>query len=108
MGNRGAHFKHHAEATEEFGGKNTIVNWDELERGFEAAAIRGYEAWEKRGVAIGQMRDLPATLYHGSLFSNSTPVIIPAEIGLLPAIWAFCSSDLFTEELRKLNPKMSV
>jgi len=94
--------------TKLYAGREWIVNWRELEGGFESAAIRGHEAWRKPGVGIGQMRDLPATIYSGELFSNSTPVIIPRNAENLPAIWAFCSSPAFSAELRKLNPKVSV
>jgi hypothetical protein len=89
-------------------GREFVVDWSTLEAGFEAAAIRGSEAWNKRGVGIGQMSGLPATLYGGTLFSNSTPVIIPARDEYLTAVWTFCSSPDFNAELRKLNPKVSV
>jgi hypothetical protein len=95
-------------STSLFAGREFIVDWRTLDAGFESAAIRGHEAWGKRGVAIGQMRALPATLYIGTHFSNSTPVIVPNRPDLLPAIWAFCSSPIFNEALRKLNPKVSV
>ena len=94
--------------TTEFGGRESIVDWGTLQEGFESAAIRGHEAWGRCGVAIGQMRELPATLYKGDLFSNSTPVIIPRAQQYLPAVWAFCTSPQFNAELRKLNPKVSV
>jgi hypothetical protein len=91
-----------------FAGREYIVDWQTLDAGFDSAAIRGHEAWKKFGVAIGQMRELPATIYIGSYFSNSTPVIVPQRQELVAAIWAFCSSPKFNEALRKLNPKVSV
>ena len=94
--------------TQNFGGRESVVDWEILDRGFGAAAIRGRDAWGKQGIAIGQMRELPATLYEGSLFSNSTPVIIPKDEEKLILIWAFCQSGQFTTEMRKLNPKVSV
>ncbi|MCZ2076046.1 MAG: BREX-1 system adenine-specific DNA-methyltransferase PglX [Bryobacterales bacterium] len=89
-------------------GREFVIDWPVLEKGFEAAAIRGYEAWGKPGVAIGQLRELPATLYSGDLFSNSTPVIIPTDSNVLRELWSFCSSKVFQQELRKQNPKLSV
>lgn len=106
--NRWRPFQCPPERTELFGGRSSLVDWATLEAGFESAAIRGYEAWNHSGVAIGQMRALPATLYSGSLFSNSTPVIVPKDVSHLTAIWAFCSSPSFNEALRKQNPKISV
>lgn len=94
--------------TGDYRGREYVVDWMTLEAGVEGSAIRGREAWGKPGVAIGQMSGLPATIYDGELFSNSTPVIIPKRPEYLPAIWEFCRSPQFNEALRKLNPKMSV
>jgi len=94
--------------TDLFRGREYVVNWPILEAGFEPAAIRGQEAWDSGGVAVGQLRGLPATIYSGELFSNSTPVIVPKDEKNLPVIWAFCSSQEFSIELRRQNPKLSV
>jgi hypothetical protein len=91
-----------------FVSKETIVNWRRLEQGFEGAAIRGAEAFSKRGVAFGQMADLPVTLFQGTRFSNSTPVLVPFDENHLPAIWAYCSSGELTKALRQFNQKLSI
>ncbi|MFD2191759.1 Eco57I restriction-modification methylase domain-containing protein [Pistricoccus aurantiacus] len=88
-------------------GKDSVIKWHEVAE-FEGAATRGWEAFGKKGVAIGQMRSLPATLYFGNRFPNTTPVIIPIDQDHLPSIWAYCSSDSFVENLRKVNQKLSV
>ena len=54
------------------------------------------------------MSQLPATLYNGMRFPNTTPVIIPNDVETLPSIWAFCMSNCFVDELRKINQKLSV
>lgn len=72
------------------------------------SAIRGREAWGKKGVLIGKMRNLPATIYDGGYFSNTAPVIIPKNKNDLRAIWDFCSSSEFNEELRKINPNVAI
>lgn len=94
--------------TRPWGGRETVVRMGFLDRGFSSAAIRGREAWERSGIAIGQISALPATLYSGDFFANSTPVIVPHKDDDLGAIWAFCSSPEFNKELRRLNPKLSV
>lgn len=108
FGSRWRFFQSPPASTRFFDGRSNIVDWGTLEAGFEAAAIRGSEAWNRRGVAIGQMRQMPATIFSGELFSNSTPVIIPKSDEYLAAIWAFCSSSHFNEEMRRLNPKVSI
>jgi hypothetical protein len=106
--NRWRFFQTPPSMTKLYDGKSSVIDWMTLEAGFEAAAIRGGEAWNSSGIAIGQMRQMPATIYNGELFSNSTPVIIPKDATNLAAIWAYCSSPEFNKEMRKLNPKVSV
>jgi hypothetical protein len=91
-----------------YGGKESVVNWRALEAGFEGAAIRGGEAWRKLGIAFGQMADLPATLFQGTKFSNSCPVLIPSNPDDLLPIWAFCASGALAIALRQFNQKLSV
>jgi len=101
-------FQVQPQVTAAFAGREHIVDWQTLEAGFEGAALRGQDAWRRQGIAVAQMRELPATLYGGTLFSNSTPVIVPKRPEYLPALWAFCSSQCFNEEVRRINAKMSV
>jgi hypothetical protein len=54
------------------------------------------------------MQRLPATLYGGERFSNSTPVIVPFDSSNLSAIYTFCSSIEFAASLRLINQKLSV
>mgnify|MGYP001020638520 CR=1 FL=1 len=100
-------FQGPAELTTAYGGREAVVRWAAVER-FPGSAIRGDAAWSRHGVAIGQMRGLPATLYGGQLFSNSTPVVVPHEEGNWLPIWTFCSSPEFAEKLRSINQKLSV
>lgn len=100
-------FQGPSDKTKPYGGRESVVLWNDVED-FEGAAIRGDSAWGRKGVAIGQMRSLPATLYSGHLFSNSTPVIIPKDPEDLPAVWCFCTSAEFFDGLRAINPKLSV
>ena len=88
-------------------GKHSVVDW----RGVASSAgsaIRGEQAWGKRGISIAQMRSLPATLYEGDYFANSTPVLIPHNSDDLPALWCYCSSSEFAQQMRKINQKLSV
>jgi hypothetical protein len=108
IGSRWQWFQIQPPETCQFNGREHVVDWEHLQRGFEGAAIRGEQAWTRRGVAVAQMRALPATLYGGTLFSNSVPVIIPFDDENLAALWMFCSSSEFNEEVRRVNSKMSV
>ncbi|MDR5907512.1 Eco57I restriction-modification methylase domain-containing protein [Franzmannia qiaohouensis] len=95
------------EHTKHAGGKDSAIKWKDVV-GFESSAVRGWEAFEKKGIAIGQMNSLPATIYFGRRFPNTTPVIIPLDSEDLPSIWSFCGSVEFSKSLRQVNQKLSV
>ncbi|MDB6112931.1 MAG: type restriction endonuclease subunit, partial [Pedosphaera sp.] len=94
-----------------FGGRDGMLRWEkgngELVRS-ESAFIKGREAWKKKGVAIRHMRQLPATLYDGCLYDQSSAVIVPRKEEHLPAIWAFCSSPRFNDFVRELDQALKV
>jgi hypothetical protein len=89
-------------------GREFVIDWGTLSRGVEGAALRGNAASGKLGIAIGQVKKLPATLYTGEKFADSSPVIVPNDPKNLAAVWCFVSSTEFNIELRKTNPKLSV
>ncbi|MDW3640241.1 Eco57I restriction-modification methylase domain-containing protein [Vibrio sp. 1291-1] len=69
---------------------------------------RGKGAWGKRGVAVRLMGALPRTLYGGEIFQNGVATIIPKDKSNLKAIYTYCSSDEFVEEVRKLDQNLAV
>jgi len=93
------------------GGREHVVWWERgagVLAGSPQARIQGLAARNRRGVAVSQMGDLPVTLYTGELFDNNTAVILPNDEADLPAIWAYCSSDEFAEDVRELDDKLNV
>ena len=81
---------------------------EELKHRLKNIWQRGNQAWGKKGVVISQMGELSASLYAGEVFQNGVAAIIPKKLEYLPAIWAFCSSPLYAQEVRKIDPKLSV
>lgn len=69
---------------------------------------RGILAWGKWGVAVSQMSSLPVSLYTGEPYDNNMSVISPKDISHLPAIWAYCVSDDFHKEVRKVDQSLKV
>lgn len=61
----------------------------------------GNRSWGKRGVAVGQMT-IRHTWYFGDKFDNSLAVITPFNAQHLPALWAYCSSSLYSENVREI------
>ena len=72
------------------------------------AWIRGGPAWHKLGVAVAQMSSLTSTLYAGDLFDENTGAVIPKDPANLAAIWAFCSSDDYSEAVRAIDHSLKV
>lgn len=93
--------------TDFYSGKSWIILWKGTNT-FQGAAIRGRDAWGKRGVIIGQMANLPASIYTGNRFPDKSPAIIPKDEDNVAALFSFCESPEFSVELRKINQKLSV
>jgi hypothetical protein len=97
--------------TTPYSGREKVIRWEggngQLAAS-ESAAIRGLGAQGRPGVAVTQMRNLPVTLFSGSLFDTNVAVILPRDPSHLDAIWTFCSSPEFVESVRKLDKKLNV
>jgi len=68
----------------------------------------GHAAWGKRGIAINRMGQLPVSLYFGTKFDCNVAVLIPHDEQDIPAIWKYCTSQEYSENVRRLNAKLSV
>lgn len=98
-----------------YGGREQVVLWENgcgqlrnfvserLGADSVGAWLRGDEAWQHRGIAIGQMTSLPCTIYLGDLFDENTAAVIPKDEEYLPAIWAYCQSPQYREEVKKID-----
>lgn len=90
-----------------FAGRETVIKTSLIESG-ACAAIRGREAWDKKGVAVSQTGRLIPTIYTGEYFANTIPVIVPKSERHLETVWHFCECGALEEAIRKDNPKLSV
>jgi hypothetical protein len=110
LAKRGAQFVQFqtpADATAMFLGFQTVLNTQVLSPN-SFAAVRGREAWNKRGVAISRVSSLAASLYFGDYFANTMPVVVPVSETYLPALWCFLSSDEFRASARSMNKSLSI
>ena len=99
------------DVTKHFNGLDGIIRWEhgsgDLSRSPQAR-IQGVEAWNRKGIAIRQTRSLPATLYCGGIFDQSSAAIVSDDPNLRTAIWAFCESGEHHDEVRKIDKKKNV
>ncbi len=93
--------------TKFFTGKEHIINWITQGKGMLRPGTVN-EAYGHEGIAIGQMRMLPTTLFDGSLYDNNTGTVVPHNPAHLPAIWCFCSSPEYNEAVRQIDQALKV
>ena len=98
-----------------YGGREQVVLWESgrgqllrfvserLGEDSVGAWLRGEQAWQHRGVAIGQMTTLPCALYLGDLFDENTAAVIPKDEKDLPAMWAYCQSQEYRDQVKRLD-----
>jgi hypothetical protein len=107
--------------TQPYGGRSQVVLWEngtgqlykyaESVKHLNTAVQRwrtGQEVWGKKGVVVSCMGGLACTLFLGDRYDNNVAVISPLDQSHLPAIWAFCSSERFEHELRRIDQKVNV
>lgn len=102
-----------------FDGRDAVFKWENGDGDYMdyvterlgdsiSAWVRGREAWNKNGIVVRVMGNLPCVLYGGQIYNNNVSTIIPKSGSYLSAIWAFCSSEIFNDEVRKINQKPSI
>jgi len=90
-----------------FNGKHYIIDWRRNGDGMLRPGTTN-QAYGRKGVALGQMRNLPPTLYCGALYDNNTGVVVPGDERDLPAIWCFISSKDFAPAVREIDQAIKV
>ena len=94
-----------------YAGFSSVMRWGKNGEPFSEVVgcrIQGTKAFEKQGVLVSTMRQLPTTLYVGQKFDNNAAVIIPKDLSNLSAIWCFCSSPEYNEAVRRIDQKLNV
>lgn len=99
-----------SESSKSFGGMEGAfdlatfdVKWREL-----GSAYKGHKQWGRWGVCMSQMSSLPASLYTGAIFDGNVNVFDVEHKTHLAAVWSYCTSHDFVDEVRKLDAKMVV
>ena len=88
-----------------YGGMHSVIDANSLEA---MAAVRGARAWNRYGLAIGQMSDLPVSLYRGAMFDTNVSALPVNDLSHLPSIWCFCSSPEYHAAVRRIDQKLNV
>jgi hypothetical protein len=102
------------EKTVDFGGREQVVLWEDGQGALREfadqglASLQGGDVWGKQGLIVSLMGDLPVTRYAGHFFDNNCAALWPRDPNDLAAIWEFCSSPEFAEQVRVIDQQLKV
>jgi len=92
-----------------FTGCRSLLRWENgngaLSKSSQAR-VQGHNAWGKKGVLVNLMSTLNCSLYSGAQHDKITAAIVPKHEKYLAPIWAYCSSEEYNSQVRKLNPAL--
>ena len=92
-----------------YAGRSGLLRWENGEGPLSyLGQIKGTAAWNKKGVAVRLMSNLPSTLYDGKIFEQSSAVLLPNNPNDLPALWAFTNSKEFEESVRRIDQSIKI
>ena len=105
--------------TTHFGGLEKVIEYDNINGHLRLPADfrrerlhdsdqRGNSAWGKWGVAVSEMNILPSALYIGNKFDSNIGVILPKDQNKLLALWCYCSSPEYNNDVRCIDQKLNV
>ena len=98
-------------STKAYGGRARLLD---LGAGFRElvatgnALLRGAEFWKKDSVVVTVMRGMPVTIGTGEPVDTNVATVVPKRRNLLPAIWAYCKSGEFSENIRNICAGLKV
>ena len=70
--------------------------------------LRGQQVWGTKGVVVNKMRNLQPFLYNGEVFDDNICPICPKSTEIIPALWAFVSSDKYRNAVRLVDRALKV
>ncbi|EOW9214508.1 BREX-1 system adenine-specific DNA-methyltransferase PglX [Vibrio anguillarum] len=91
-----------------FGGRDSVISKDITSGAISIGALRGRDAWLKKGISIARVSSLNACCYSGHYYANTCPVVIPQKESDLAAIWCYISSEEFRGTAKSLNQSLSI
>lgn len=97
--------------SEPYGGREMILRWLDSEGPLTAklgATLRGAASWGIPAVLVSSMNKLPVTLSSGEVNDDNSARIIPTDPSMLAAIWCFCSSKEYHDQVRRVDQSVKV
>jgi hypothetical protein len=98
--------------THPYSGRDSYLRWEAaqgaLHRSSNAHNFNPVSALGRSGVLIASMRVLRAAVFTGEMFNDKSVPLIPYREQDIRALWAYCTSSQFTDDVRALNQQVNV
>lgn len=104
--NRWRYYQSTPSGKEYYDGMSYVIDW--VCEGHNMARLQGQQAWDREGVVVGQMSNLPASIHMGHIQDSNVNVIVPFNNKHIRALYCFINSGKFVETIRMLDQKVSV
>lgn len=91
-----------------YAGREHVIFWSKIEAGFEGAAVRGRDAWGRRGFLTSKIAPFYTTYYTGELFSTSSPAIVVRSKAHEAAVYCFMQSEKFSATVQSVNANFGI
>lgn len=95
-----------SEKTQLFDGLHFAIDWNN--EGKDFARLQGLAGWGQPGIIVKLMGTFLVSLHTGELFDSNVTAIVPTDACILPAIWAYCTSDEFPSDIKALEDGIKV
>lgn len=98
-----------------FGGREELILWEQARgrlhsfpsaHNFPSPTMNGFRVLGGNGIRVTQMQRPSCTLYSGEVFGKSAGTLVTRDQSLLPAIWCYCTSSDYADEVERINPNL--
>lgn len=90
-------------------GRDGILRWNAGAGDLHVVGqIKGTSAWGKQGIAVRLMGELPATLYDGDVFEQSSAVLVPDSPSDIVSLWCYCTSSEFLPAVQAVDQAIKI
>ena len=105
--------------TSKFSGQHRVLRWDNGNEslmdivsarldGQVGQWIRGKKVWGQKGILVSPTGIIRCALYVGNYFDANSLVVKPREAKHLSALWAYCSSPKYHDDVREVDDALKV
>ena len=73
-----------------------------------SSTVAGVQVWQKQGILIGRMSDLPTSLYTGAIFKHTAVATVGNDAETTSALWCFARDKRLASSIRSFNAALAI